>query len=130
MQGEGETAQAQAPRAFLTIRANPGRKIGVPRGNARISVAKLWDMRGNADKGSKQGRENQPGWRKFERNKPASSTMAGEPWEERGKALDRRTIFRVNSGVSATDARGVIMAFRRADLQEAFFVPGTHAFRV
>ncbi len=22
------------------------------------------------------------------------------------------------------------MAFRRADLQEAFFVPGTHAFRV
>ena len=25
---------------------------------------------------------------------------------------------------------GVIMAFRRSDLQEAFFVPGTYAFRV
>jgi hypothetical protein len=25
---------------------------------------------------------------------------------------------------------GVIMTFRRSDLQEAFFVPGTHAFRV
>src|SRR5918995_5818458 len=27
-------------------------------------------------------------------------------------------------------AWGAIMAFRRYDLQEAFFVPGTHAFRV
>jgi len=28
------------------------------------------------------------------------------------------------------DAGEAIMGFRRSDLQEAFFVPGTHAFRV
>jgi hypothetical protein len=54
--------------------------------------------------------------------------MPCELWKGAGKPLIVGQ-YSENSD-SAHRRMGVIMTFRRSDLQEAFFVPGTHAFRV
>ena len=46
------------------------------------------------------------------------------------KKIENKTIFRVEWKSGKTHNGERRWAFRRSDLQEAFFVPGTHAFRV